>query len=115
MVAEPVPFNPSIGVHVSAADPLTKAGIVSQLRSAQGFVVSQRITDGRETPTCASVTTSAWRRRDWLRVVNRLNGLLPANHADAEACVPDGRAAVDGNSDNLLAFADLFLVFLDSP
>ena len=40
MVAEPVPFNPSIGVHVSAADPLTKAGIVSQLRSAQGFVVS---------------------------------------------------------------------------
>ena len=40
MVAEPVPFNPSIGVHVSAADPLTKAGIVSQLRSAQGFIVS---------------------------------------------------------------------------
>jgi DNA-binding NarL/FixJ family response regulator len=40
MVAEPVPFSPPIGVHVSAADPLTKAGIVSQLRSAQGFVVS---------------------------------------------------------------------------
>ena len=40
MVAEAVAFNPSIGVHVSAADPLTRAGIVSQLRSAQGFVIS---------------------------------------------------------------------------
>ena len=40
MVAEPVPFNPAIAVHVSAADPLTRAGIVSQLRSAQGFAIS---------------------------------------------------------------------------
>jgi DNA-binding NarL/FixJ family response regulator len=40
MVAEPLTFNPAIGVHVSAADPLTRAGIVSQLRSAQGFSIS---------------------------------------------------------------------------
>ncbi len=40
MVAEPVPFNPTVAVHVSAADPLTRAGIVSQLRSAQGFSIA---------------------------------------------------------------------------
>jgi DNA-binding NarL/FixJ family response regulator len=39
MVAEPVPFKARIPVCVSAADPLSRAGIVSQLRRAQGFVV----------------------------------------------------------------------------
>ena len=39
MVAEPVPFKARIPVHVSAADPLSRAGIVSQLRRAQGFAV----------------------------------------------------------------------------
>jgi DNA-binding NarL/FixJ family response regulator len=40
MVAEPVQFGPPIAVYVSASDPVTKAGIVSQLRSAQGFAIS---------------------------------------------------------------------------
>jgi DNA-binding NarL/FixJ family response regulator len=39
MVAEPVPFKARIPVYVSAADPLSRAGIVSQLRRAQGFGV----------------------------------------------------------------------------
>lgn len=51
MVAEPVQFSPAIGVHVSASDPLTKAGIVSQLRSAQGFAISHG-----ETPDVNGVT-----------------------------------------------------------
>lgn len=40
MVAEPVPFRSRIPVSVCAADPLSRAGIVSQLRRAQGFVVT---------------------------------------------------------------------------
>ena len=40
MVAEPVPFKARIPVSVCASDPLSRAGIVSQLRHAQGFVVS---------------------------------------------------------------------------
>jgi len=40
MVAEPVPFKARIPVYVSAADPLSRAGIVSQLRRAQGFAVA---------------------------------------------------------------------------
>ena len=43
MVAEPVPFKARIPVYVSAADPLSRAGIVSQLRRAQGFAV---VTEG---------------------------------------------------------------------
>ena len=39
MVAEPVPFKARIPVHVCAADPLSRAGITSQLRRAQGFGV----------------------------------------------------------------------------
>jgi len=39
MVAEPVALTPRITVVVSAADPLSRAGIVSQLRRAQGFSV----------------------------------------------------------------------------
>ena len=39
MVAEPVPFKARIPVYVSAADPLSRAGIVSQLRRTQGFGV----------------------------------------------------------------------------
>lgn len=39
MVAEPVPFHPRIPVAVCAADPLSRAGIASQLRRAQGFAV----------------------------------------------------------------------------
>src|SRR5690349_11227675 len=39
MVAEPVPFKTRIPVHVSAADPLSRAGITTQLRKAQGFHV----------------------------------------------------------------------------
>jgi DNA-binding NarL/FixJ family response regulator len=40
MVAEPVAIAPAIQVHVCAADPLTRAGIVSQLRTGQGFAIS---------------------------------------------------------------------------
>jgi DNA-binding NarL/FixJ family response regulator len=39
MVAEPIPFKARIPVLVSAADPLSRAGIISQLRRAQGFGV----------------------------------------------------------------------------
>jgi DNA-binding NarL/FixJ family response regulator len=39
MVAEPVPLRARIPVIVSVSDPLSRAGIVSQLRRAQGFVV----------------------------------------------------------------------------
>jgi DNA-binding NarL/FixJ family response regulator len=39
MVAEPVQLRAHIPVVVSAADPLSRAGIVSQLRRAQGFRV----------------------------------------------------------------------------
>jgi DNA-binding NarL/FixJ family response regulator len=39
MVAEPVLLKALIPVVVCAADPLSRAGIVSQLRRAQGFVV----------------------------------------------------------------------------
>ncbi len=39
MVAEPIPFKARIPVFVCAADPLSQAGIASQLRRAQGFAV----------------------------------------------------------------------------
>jgi DNA-binding NarL/FixJ family response regulator len=39
MVAEPIPFKAPIPVAVRAADPLSRAGIASQLRRSQGFVV----------------------------------------------------------------------------
>jgi DNA-binding NarL/FixJ family response regulator len=39
MVAEPIPFKARIPVLVSAVDPLSRAGIISQLRRAQGFGV----------------------------------------------------------------------------
>lgn len=39
MVAEPIPFKASITVAVRATDPLSRAGITSQLRRAQGFTV----------------------------------------------------------------------------
>jgi DNA-binding NarL/FixJ family response regulator len=44
MVAEAVALNPAIPVHVCAADPLTRAGIVSQLRAGQGFAISSNET-----------------------------------------------------------------------
>ena len=49
MVAEPVPFKAPIPVAVRAADPLSRAGIASQLRRAQGFVVvaDERAARGR--------------------------------------------------------------------
>ncbi len=40
MIAEAIPFNAPIPVAVRAADPLSRAGITSQLRRAQGFVVA---------------------------------------------------------------------------
>jgi DNA-binding NarL/FixJ family response regulator len=39
MVAEPIPLKAPIPVAVRAADPLSRAGIASQLRRSQGFVV----------------------------------------------------------------------------
>jgi DNA-binding NarL/FixJ family response regulator len=39
MVAEAIPFREQIPVIVCAADPLSRAGIVSQLRRAHGFTV----------------------------------------------------------------------------
>ena len=39
MVAEAIPFREQIPVLVCAADPLSRAGIVSQLRRAHGFTV----------------------------------------------------------------------------
>lgn len=46
MVAEPVPFTPRIPIVVVAGDPLSKAGVVSQLRHAPGLAFAA---DG-ETP-----------------------------------------------------------------
>jgi DNA-binding NarL/FixJ family response regulator len=40
MVAEAIPFREQIPVIVCAADPLSRAGIVSQLRRAHGFTVA---------------------------------------------------------------------------
>jgi DNA-binding NarL/FixJ family response regulator len=40
MVAEPIPFKARIPVIVSAADPLSRAGIISQLRRANGFSIA---------------------------------------------------------------------------
>jgi DNA-binding NarL/FixJ family response regulator len=40
MIAERIPEHETIVVVVSAADPLSRAGIVSQLRASQGFSVS---------------------------------------------------------------------------
>ena len=45
MVAEPGPFKARIPVSVCAGDPLSRAGLVSQLRRAQGFLV---VTEGDE-------------------------------------------------------------------
>ncbi len=39
MVAEPIPFQARIPVLVCSSDPLSRAGVVSQLRRAQGFAV----------------------------------------------------------------------------
>ena len=39
MVAEPMPMKTPIPVAVRASDPLSRAGIASQLRRAQGFAV----------------------------------------------------------------------------
>ena len=40
MIAEPIGDTDSIDIVVSAADPLSRAGIVSQLRASRGFSVS---------------------------------------------------------------------------
>src|SRR5215207_9595565 len=40
MVAEAIPFKEQIPVVVCAADPLSRAGIISQLRRTHGFVVA---------------------------------------------------------------------------
>jgi DNA-binding NarL/FixJ family response regulator len=40
MVAEPIPFREQIPVVVCATDPLSRAGIVSQLRRTQGFSIA---------------------------------------------------------------------------
>jgi DNA-binding NarL/FixJ family response regulator len=40
MVAEPVPFREQIPVVVCAADPLSQAGIASQLRRSHGFTIA---------------------------------------------------------------------------
>ncbi|MEI7744327.1 MAG: response regulator transcription factor [Chloroflexota bacterium] len=47
MVAEPIPFKARIPVYVCSADPLSRAGIASQLRKAQGFgvVTETELTD----------------------------------------------------------------------
>lgn len=45
MVAEPVPMRTSIPVMVCSADPLSRAGIVSELRASHGFTVVAE-TDG---------------------------------------------------------------------
>jgi DNA-binding NarL/FixJ family response regulator len=39
MVAEPIPFKAAIPVAVHATDPLSRAGLTTQLRRAQGFSV----------------------------------------------------------------------------
>ncbi len=39
MVAEPIPLNAAVPVMVVAADPLSRAGIVSQLRTGRGFTI----------------------------------------------------------------------------
>jgi DNA-binding NarL/FixJ family response regulator len=40
MVAEPIPFREQIPVVVCAADPLSRAGIISQLRRINGFSIA---------------------------------------------------------------------------
>ena len=40
MVAEPIPFREQIPVVVCAADPLSRAGIISQLRRVNGFTIA---------------------------------------------------------------------------
>lgn len=40
MVAEPIPLKAPVPVMVVAADPLSRAGIVSQLRSGHGFTIA---------------------------------------------------------------------------
>lgn len=52
MVAEAIVPSGAIPVHVSAADPLTRAGIVSQLRTGHGFEFSA---DERPTPDSVAV------------------------------------------------------------
>jgi DNA-binding NarL/FixJ family response regulator len=39
MIAEPIPLRESIPVVVSAADPLSRAGVVSQLRASRDFTI----------------------------------------------------------------------------
>ena len=49
MVAEPIPFREQIPVVVCAADPLSRAGIISQLRRVNGFTIAS----GDDTPADA--------------------------------------------------------------
>lgn len=69
MVAEPVPLRARIPVIVSVSDPLSRAGIVSQLRRAQGFVV---VPDG-DTPAEAVALVVADDLED--RVVSEMRSL----------------------------------------
>jgi DNA-binding NarL/FixJ family response regulator len=101
MVAEPVPFRTRIPVFVSAADPLSRAGIVSQLRRAQGFSVAGEgeapddavgLVVGEELDTDLLAAVRALRGRGLRRVVvlvSRVDdrGLLAAAEAGVTGVV----------------------------
>lgn len=101
MVAEAVSVRAAIPVHVYAADPLTRAGIVSQLRTGHGFVVSAGETPAQDSVALVvadEVTDSATaeirslRARGVARVillVSRVNdtGLLAAAEAGVSGVI----------------------------
>jgi len=95
MVAEPVPLQGPVPVVVRATDPLSRAGIVSQLRGGHGFAIASEdappagaialvVTDEIDTEACAEIRTL--RARGIARVVvlaSRVDdkGLLAAAEA----------------------------------
>lgn len=99
MVAEPLPFKARIPVYVSAADPLSRAGIVSQLRRAQGFAVAG---DGELPDDAVGLVVGDELDADLLAAVRALRGrglrrvVLLVSRVDDRSLLAAAEAGVTG-------------------
>jgi DNA-binding NarL/FixJ family response regulator len=98
MVAEPVPFKSRIPVHVCAADPLSRVGITSQLRRAQGF----GIVDGELPDDVVALVVAEELDNPTLGVMRSLHGrgvrriLLLVSRVDDRGLLAAAEAGVTG-------------------
>lgn len=98
MVAEPIPFKSRIPVQVCSADPLSQAGIVSQLRKAQGFGVvdGELADDGVALVVADEIDAAALAEMRALRGRGVRRILLLASRVDDRGLLAAAEAGVTG-------------------